>query len=87
MNEEERLSRLVLRARAERPPQVDVARRVMAALCAQRAPLEERADPWTWVAASSAAAAIAAIVIVLASGETWSQVLMTTLSDLPWWVL
>lgn len=87
MKDEERLRILISRARAEKRPQVDVVDRVMRALRPRRPRSAERIDPWAWVAAPALVGAVVAVVAAFTGGDSWSDILVATLSDLPWWML
>ncbi len=87
MNEESKFQKLVSKGLAERPPQVDVADRVMAALWARQPRSAERMDPLAWVAAPAVLAAVAVVLVAFGGAETWSDILVATLSNLPWWML
>ena len=68
MNWEQKIERLAVRARAERPPKVDVAQSVLQMLATgQVEPLTVAERFWMWLAATSSAIAVptAAIAFVL----------------------
>jgi len=68
MNWEPRIERLAARARAEKPPRVDVSRSVLEVLTAgQVEPLSVAERFWMWLAAVSSAVAVptAAVVFIL----------------------
>lgn len=87
MNEEHRIRKLASRVRMDTPPRVDVADRVMAILRARGREGAARVDPLTWVAAASAAAAIAVLVAAASVGESWTDILMASRIEMPWWLL
>ncbi len=84
---EDRLRRLMARARLESGPPVDVTRRVAAALRAQR--YEERVAiaQLAWIAAASAAVAVPATLASLAAWELLTDPLLGLASSLVWWAL
>ncbi len=67
MNWEQRIERLAVRARAERPPKVDVAQSVLQILTAgQVEPLTVAERFWMWLAATSSAIAVPTAAIAFA---------------------
>jgi anti-sigma-K factor RskA len=79
MNWEQKIERLAAQARAETPPRVDVAQRVLQTLTAGApAPLTMPERFWMWLAAASSAvavpAAVAAFVLYSRSGTPLNEI-------------
>ena len=86
MSNEDRLARLVAKARQETPPQLDVADRVMVAL-QLRSAQTAGFDPMLFVAAPAAVAAVGVVLAAFTGGVAWSDLLTAATSNFPWWML
>jgi len=85
MNWEKRIEILAARARAERPPQVDVAQSVLRILASgEAAPITVAERLWMWLAAGSAAVAVPAAVIAVALYNASSGPLPELVDSIAW---
>jgi len=84
---EEKLRRLMARARQERAPRTDMARAVMAAVRAQDREQSVTLAPLAWVALAAAALAVPAGLAVIAAWELISDPLLGLVGGLVWWAL
>ena len=85
MNWEKRIEILAARARAERPPQVDVAQSVLRILASgEAAPITVAERLWMWLAAGSAAVAVPAAAIAVALYNASSGPLPELVDSIAW---
>jgi len=84
---EERLRRLMARARQERPPRTDVTGAVMAAVRADERQDSTTLAPLAWVAVGAAALAVPAGLAAIAAWEFISDPLLGLAGTLVWWAL
>jgi hypothetical protein len=85
MRNEERFKILAARARGEKPPDVDVADRVITILTAEQDRLDRITErPFMWVAVFSSAAAIPAAVLAIVAYYTWVDPLFEISQAIAW---
>jgi len=87
MNEIERIRKLAVRARMEKPPEVDVTDRVMMVLRAEAASQAQTVRPLAWVAGVSFALAIPAALVGLWVWTTLTDPLVIAFVERPWGLL
>ena len=85
MNLEKKFKTLAARARAETPPQVDVAGRVLAILAdAQTRPKSFSERVMMWLAALSSAVAVPTAVFAIVVYKAWTDPLMEIFKEISW---
>jgi len=84
---DEKLGRLMARARQERPPRTDVARAVIATVRAHEREQPVTLAPLAWVALAAAALAVPAGLAALGAWELISDPLLGLAGGLVWWAL
>ena len=85
MKNESRFEIMAARARSESPPAVDVSRRVIAILTAERVSLDRAPDrPLMWLAAFSSAVAVPAVVMAIVVYNSWASPLFEISRAIAW---
>jgi len=85
MNWEEQIQMLAARARAETPPQVDVAPEVLRILAGGQAdPLTAGERLWIWLAAGASAIAVPAAAIAISFYNTGAGPLREIMNSISW---
>jgi len=84
---EDKLKALLSRARLERPPSIDVARQVMAAVAARRHVPGIHEAPLAWVALAAILVAIPAGIAAVSIWTLLTDPLLGLAGSLPWWAL
>ena len=87
MREEKIIRELAARARAEKPPQVDVADRVMAILLSGEKEQLPSEGPLAWVAACSSLAAVSVALLLYFSWDTLTDPMMQIFYTFTWEIL
>jgi hypothetical protein len=85
MKNEKRFEALIMRARGETFPSVDVADRVIAILAAEHGRIDEVSDrPLMWLAALSSAVAVPVLLIAISVYNEWSGPLSEISRAISW---
>ena len=85
MNIEKRFKTLAALARAERPPDVDVAARVLEILASDhRQVMFVSEKPWAWLAVASSAAAVLAVLSTIVAYNVWADPLSEISQAIAW---
>ncbi len=84
---DDKLRRLMARARQERPPRIDVAPAVIAALGNRGPEQPVTLAPLAWVALAAAAIAVPAGLAAVGAWQLISDPLLGLAGDLVWWAL
>lgn len=87
MSEERIIRKIAARARVEKPPQVDVADRVMAILRSRERERLSADGPLAWVAACSCAAAASMTLLLYFSWDTLTDPMIQIFYTFTWEVL